>query len=335
MKEFYYISGRTVLQVALLLLFFQCAFAVSYTEAEKQVRSWVDTKHSNNKKMHEICIRKIEDISSSKFSEKQKVEELKKMFAYAFADQKKKQNEFITDLFRRAYLKHEYHAQSVLGSCFYYGIGVDRDFSQAVKWLEKAAAGGEKEAMFLLGVCNYYGQGTDRDLGRAVDFFRNAANRGHHSSELLMGVCYHEGIHLSKEYFQAFEYFDNAAKSGCMVAECILGNCYYFGDGVDQNYTDAVKWYTSASEHGDTESMWRLGYCYYYGIGCQKDYIKAAELFQKSADSDDRVGVGLMAGRYYFRYGAVMNREKVFKHAIADEKKFISENLEKFSKGEN
>ena len=334
MTGLYLHSGKNMLLSALLLMLFQCAFAANYADAEKQVRMWIGTKHIDNRKMLEICIKKVDDISSLQLPEMQKIEELKKSFAPAFSELKKAQSEVKTELFRQAYLKHEYKAQGIIGCCFYFGIGVERDYSQAVKWLEKAAAGGEKEAQFILGICCYYGQGTKLDIKRAAELFRNASDRGHHGAELLMGLFYHEGIELPKEYFQAFEYFDNAAKSGCMVAECILGNCYFFGDGVDQNYTNAVKWYTSASEHGDTEATWRLGYCYHNGFGCQKDDTKALELYQKSAESDDRVGVNLMTGRYYFRYGAILNRDKVFQHVLSDEKKALSAKLEKLSKTE-
>ena len=123
MTGLYLQSGKNMLLSALLLMLFQCAFAANYADAEKQVRMWIGTKHIDNRKMLEICIKKVDDISSLQLPEMQKIEELKKSFAPAFSELKKAQSEVITELFRQAYLKHEYKAQGIIGCCFYFGIG--------------------------------------------------------------------------------------------------------------------------------------------------------------------------------------------------------------------
>ncbi len=37
-------------------------------------------------------------------------------------------------------------AQTALGVCYYSGLGVERDFSAAVHWLQRAALQGDQEA---------------------------------------------------------------------------------------------------------------------------------------------------------------------------------------------
>ena len=41
-------------------------------------------------------------------------------------------------------------AQSILGACYLYGEGVDKNVDEAIKWLRQAARGGDKEAKLLL-----------------------------------------------------------------------------------------------------------------------------------------------------------------------------------------
>jgi TIR domain/Sel1 repeat len=68
--------------------------------------------------------------------------------------------------------------QYELGNRYFYGTGVDRDYTEALKWFRKAAAQGHAGAQTNLGVMYANGQGVDQDDAQAVQWYRRAALQG-------------------------------------------------------------------------------------------------------------------------------------------------------------
>ncbi len=52
-------------------------------------------------------------------------------------------------------------------------------YSEAVKYFDKAAEQGQKEAQYQLGNCYYYGIGINKDIYRATEWYRKASEQGH------------------------------------------------------------------------------------------------------------------------------------------------------------
>ena len=71
-------------------------------------------------------------------------------------------------------------AQINLGILYLRGQGTPRDLVQARAWLEKAAAGGDPQALYALGraMDESAGQAV-ADPVRAADLYRRAAEKGH------------------------------------------------------------------------------------------------------------------------------------------------------------
>ena len=70
-------------------------------------------------------------------------------------------------------------AQAFLGSCYYYGRGVDKSYTEAIEWYRKAAEKGEAYAQEYLGDCYYFGNGVDKSYTEAVEWYRKAAKQGY------------------------------------------------------------------------------------------------------------------------------------------------------------
>jgi TPR repeat protein len=67
-------------------------------------------------------------------------------------------------------------AQSMCGQIYANGDrSVPQNWTTAVKWFCKAAAGGDMGAQWAMGLCYYYGRGVDRDTAQATTWFRKAA----------------------------------------------------------------------------------------------------------------------------------------------------------------
>ena len=103
-------------------------------------------------------------------------------------------------------------AQYELGDCYYFGVGVEQNLEEAVKWYTKSAEQGNASAQTNLGDAYTFGEGVDADRAEAVRWYLKAA------------------------------------KQGDARAQYALGDCYYFGGGIEQNLEEAVKWYTESAK---------------------------------------------------------------------------------------
>lgn len=76
--------------------------------------------------------------------------------------------------------KNDPNAQFSLGECYYHGKGVERNYTEAMRWYHKAAENGLAKAQYLLGVFYRYGsRGLIRDDNRAKRWFEKAAAQGY------------------------------------------------------------------------------------------------------------------------------------------------------------
>ena len=66
-------------------------------------------------------------------------------------------------------------AQCALGVDYYFGLGVERDYSEAVKWWRQAAEQGNVKAQCAMGDCYCFGEGVAQDYSEAVKWYRQAA----------------------------------------------------------------------------------------------------------------------------------------------------------------
>lgn len=70
-------------------------------------------------------------------------------------------------------------AQNYLGVIYYLGLGVPRDYTEAVRWFGLAALAGHPGAQRNLGTMYQQGLGVPKDLLRAHAWFSLAAVQGH------------------------------------------------------------------------------------------------------------------------------------------------------------
>ncbi|MFV3037882.1 tetratricopeptide repeat protein, partial [Klebsiella pneumoniae] len=65
-----------------------------------------------------------------------------------------------------------------VGQFYDFGIGIEEDMEQAVKWYQRAADQDEPRARARLGFCYYCGEGVEQDLKKAAALFLRAAEQG-------------------------------------------------------------------------------------------------------------------------------------------------------------
>ena len=86
-----------------------------------------------------------------------------------------------------------FRAQKEVGRCFYFGIGVERDFAEAVKWLLRAAEGNNASAERLLAWCYLSGEGVRSDLPEFLRWYERATGHGDLEAQARLGDLLVEG----------------------------------------------------------------------------------------------------------------------------------------------
>jgi hypothetical protein len=83
--------------------------------------------------------------------------------------------------------------------------------SQAIRWLEAAAEGGNVDAMVYLGRVLQSGVGILQDFSQAFRWFHAAAMRGSSEGMLETGRLYRDGVGVEKIPVRAYVWFNRAA----------------------------------------------------------------------------------------------------------------------------
>ncbi len=238
--------------------------------------------------------------------------------------------------YRRAAKQGSLQALIHLGLCYFYGIGILKNRSQAVKLWSKAAEHDDIHAWFMLGFCYEFGLGVTQDKEQAIVWYSRAAEKGHANSQYRLGVCYFQKG--ANAYMQtAVEWWRKAADNGSADAQFSLGMCYAYGIYFPEiKKSEAYEWLLLAAEQGheDAESIleeyeeggfyppvdcimkfkkrypqfdveqlnlmskYNLGLCYYTGEGIAVDKKKAAELWQEAAEGGN-INAQFMLGKCY------------------------------------
>ena len=106
-------------------------------------------------------------------------------------------------------------AQFNLGFMYAQGLGVSKDYSEAMVWWRRAAEQGEATAQYNLGIMYHNGQGVPQDYAEAVKWWRRAAEQGEASAQNNLGVVYYNGEGVTQDYTLAHMWF-NLAGAGCL-----------------------------------------------------------------------------------------------------------------------
>lgn len=177
-----------------------------------------------------------------------------------------------------------------LGSSYMNGEGVTCNYTEAIKWLKKAADNKMPLAYNQLGHCYYRLENYQEAIvwyKKAVDDMYFYSNRTlSNTTCCLLGSCYY---HL-KNYQEAIIWLKKAIENGDTDSYFWLGRCY----SVQQNYQEAIIWYKKAVENGDTNLYGYLGECYFQ----QQNYQEAITWLKKAAANGDMRVCGYIGTSY-------------------------------------
>jgi TPR repeat protein len=184
-------------------------------------------------------------------------------------------------------------AQYTLGMMFLNG-----DYTEAAKWLRKAAEQGIAEAQFNLGVMYYKGQGIPLDYAEAENWLRKAAEQGHAEAQFKLGEAYITVPGIPQDKAEAVKWYRKAAEQGHAAAQSTLGLLYRVGSSVPQDFAEALKWTRKSAEQGYALGQYSLGQMYDNGVGVPQDKAEAVKWYRNAADQGYNVAQ-MALGHYY------------------------------------
>jgi TPR repeat protein len=130
------------------------------------------------------------------------------------------------------------------------------EYEQAAYWYKQAADAGLDTAAYNLGTLYFNGQGVSKDYAKAHMFFEQAANRGNRYAEFQLGMTYFTGQGVEKDPAKETSWYERAARQGLPAAQYNLAVNYFNGEGVPQDKVKAYAWMLQAHKGGlDADSQ--------------------------------------------------------------------------------
>lgn len=110
-------------------------------------------------------------------------------------------------------------AQALLAVVHFNGLGVERDYGEALRWARLAAEQGNARGQSLLGAAYYGGKGVARDPAEAARWARLAAEQGDGDGQTVLGALYLNGTGVPQDDFSAYMWLMLAASDSETVPE--------------------------------------------------------------------------------------------------------------------
>jgi len=117
--------------------------------------------------------------------------------------------------------------------------------------LHQRAEAGNPEAQHELGNWYWWGHGVEQDFTQATHWIKKAANQGHAEAQYELGRQYEKGVGVTLNNKQSANWYRKAAMQGHAGAQHELGDALYRGWGVEQDKTEGRAWNLLASRQGN------------------------------------------------------------------------------------
>ena len=195
------------------------------------------------------------------------------------------------DQLKKQVVEEDKKAQFKLAQCYQNGKGVEKDFSTAVEYYQKASGQNYANAQFNLGDMYEYGKGVEKDFKKAVEYYQKAADQNYAQAQKSLGFMYEYGKGVEKDFKKAVKYYQKAADQNYAQAQFNLGLMYKSGKGVEKDFSKAVEYYQKAADQNYANAQNNLGLMYEYGEGVEKNKLKGVVLIQKAADQGNQLAI--------------------------------------------
>ena len=191
-------------------------------------------------------------------------------------------------------------AYSFLGHLFYFGNGVEQNYSTAYKYYKLSLEKNDNyEAYNFIANLYYFGDGVERNTLKAKRTYERLLESNNSNTFYYLGNLYYDGYDIPKDYLRARKYYESSADQNNSNGFLGLGNIYYNGFDVEKDYQKAKYYYERSAKSNNTLGLFNIGYLYYQGHGVEKDYLRAKKYFELSSQQNNPEAF-LYLGDMYF-----------------------------------
>ena len=228
-----------------------------------------------------------------------------------------------------------------IGKMHCYGLGTEQNYTEAFKWFEKSAIGGNKYAQFSLANLNYYGNGIEKSYEQAYHWYMKAAQQGQPYAAYAIAQMYANGEAVEKDEAQAQNYYKQAL-SGFQKLEADeqaddnlfykMGRMFKLGLGTDVDMAKTIDYFKRAADLGNRNARRTMALEYISGENIEQDIDKGIEMLTELADSGDTMSAYKL-GKIYLSGEVVFTdldkAEKYLLQAANDDNEFAMYSLAK------
>lgn len=151
--------------------------------------------------------------------------------------------------------------------------------AQAFRLVERAADGGDLEALNFLAWFHDTGRYVRQDHAEAARLYRRAAARGHANAQWRLGVMLDMGQGVAENPEEALLWIRRAAAQDHPEGNASLAVMYANGRGTQVDYAQARRYYRRAAELGTSAGFYGMGVLHALGQGVPADRLEGAAWF--------------------------------------------------------
>lgn len=142
-------------------------------------------------------------------------------------------------------------AQNEMGTRFVSGLGLEQNYTNALKWYNLAADKGYAVSQFNLAGMYEQGLGVETNLVKAAEWYLRAAERGHAESQFCLAVMFEQGTGVDRDILEAVKWYQQSSEKNYPFAQNNLSMILLGGRGVPRDLIRAYKWATLAGAQGE------------------------------------------------------------------------------------
>ncbi|WII09731.1 ATP-binding cassette domain-containing protein [Methanomassiliicoccales archaeon LGM-DZ1] len=146
-----------------------------------------------------------------------------------------------------------------MGNFYYSGIGVVKDYAEALRWYQSAAMNSDSWSANRVGEMYRDGKGAAEDIAKAAEMFRKASHNGNTVALGNIIDLYASGLSDDRRMFEeAVSALAVIGDEGNIDACNRMGNLYFNGTGVRRDRAKAAEWYEKSARMGDAWARGRV-----------------------------------------------------------------------------
>jgi TPR repeat protein len=218
--------------------------------------------------------------------------------------------------------------QELMGSLYHEGQIVEKDYTKAALWWEKAAFQGDAKAQSHLADLYFCGRGVEKNNEKGMIWLNKSLAQNDSTAQHILGQKYHLGDGVPQDYRKAFELYEKSALQDNAYGKYGLGMLYLKGLGTEQNYLEAFRLIKMAADKDVKEAQFDLGVMYFDGEGVKQDAALGITYIELSANQGFDLAQCAL-GIIYGDHGQKDKARKWFQKAAAQGNKNAEIELQK------